>query len=139
MKSEICAMTHGYHLPASTVSNWRLGSLKARYRRDGLMNTSRVASAIPLTLATAPYIHSRNIYASWIRMANIYNGSRAKWRTARESYHSSTTTFWTVFDIFSIRFPTEMIWFTHPDVNTIPRVRGYMRKCIRRTGGGTFK
>jgi hypothetical protein len=135
----ICARIHGHHSPVRTVSNLPLGLFKVKSRSRGLTNTSQVASVILHQSAIAPCIRWRTTSGPWIHTVIIYNGSKDRLTTAGDLYRSSIATYWIVSDISSARSRTEMTLSTRRGVNTTARDRGYIQKCIRRTGGGTFK
>src|SRR5207302_42794 len=137
--SVICARIYGNHSPGCTVSNLPPSWFKAKPRSRGLTNTSQVASVILHQSAIALCIQWRTTSDPWIHTVIIYNGSKDRLTTAGDLYRSSIATYWIVSDISFTRSRTEMTLSTRRGVNTTARDRGYIQKCIQRTGGGTFK
>ena len=137
--SVICARIYGHHSPVRTVSNLPLGLFKAKSRSCRLRNTSQLASVILHQLAIALCIRWRTTSGPWIHTVIIYNGLKDRWTMVGDLYCSSIAMYWIVSDISFARSPTEMTLSTRRGVNTTARDRGYIQKCIRRTGGGMFK
>ena len=88
----ICAKTHGLHLLVRKGSNLHLGSLRPKSRSRRSTITFRMVSATWRQLATAPCIRWKIISDPWIPMGNIYGGSKNRFCTTSERYHSATVT-----------------------------------------------
>jgi len=72
----ICARTHGLCLLLHKVSNLHLGSLRAKFRGDGLAITFRMVLETRHPSAIALCIRWRIFSDTWIRMPCICNGWR---------------------------------------------------------------